>query len=199
MKFVRTFTGCRSANESATRSASLFVIVWLVQLRNIRGRFVNPPVQHPVVNIFVLHSETTFWCFESGQRIMVPEDLLFLDPGCGTSCLCLFVNYMTNRYNLKRHSKHFLCSSSVRFCGFISEVALYQIFITITITLIRWFVDSLIRSFVHSSIRPFVRSFVQSLVRSFVLSFVRSFVRFFVRSFFRSFVRTFDRCLCYLC
>ena len=30
--------------------------------------------------------ETTFWCLESGQRIMVPEDLLFLDLGCGTHC-----------------------------------------------------------------------------------------------------------------
>ena len=99
-----------------------------MQLRNIWARFVNPPVQHPVVNTFVLHSETTFWCLESGQRIMVPEDLLFLDLGCGTHCLCLFVNYMINRNNLKRHSKHFLCSSSERFCGFISEVALYQIF-----------------------------------------------------------------------
>ena len=133
MKFVRTFTGCRSANESATRSASLFVIVWLVQLRNIWVRSVNPPVQHPVVNTFVLHFETTFWCLESGQRIMVPEDLLFLDPGCGTHCLYRCVNYTTNRDSLKRHSKHFLCNSSERFCGFISEVALYQIFITITI------------------------------------------------------------------
>ena len=60
---------------------------------------------------------------------MVPEDLLFLDLGCGTHCLCLFVNYyiyilyivyMTNRNNLKRHSKHVLCSSSERFCGFIA-------------------------------------------------------------------------------
>ena len=99
-------------------------------------KYLSEVVQHPVVNTFVLHSETTFWCLESGQRILVPEDLLSLDLGCGTHCLCLFVNCMTNRNNLKRHSKHFLCSSSERFCGFISEVALYQIFITITITTI---------------------------------------------------------------
>ena len=109
MKFVRTFTGCRSANESATKSATLFVIVWLVQLRNIWGRFVNPPVQHPVVNTFVLHSETTFWCLVSGQRITVPEDLLFLDLGCGTHCLCLFVNYIEGVNSQVKNSWELLC------------------------------------------------------------------------------------------
>ena len=94
---------------------------------------------HKASSCYCFHT-VGIWCYlvsfilwlESGQRIMVPEDLLFLDLGCGTHCLCQFVNYMTNRNNLKRHSKHFLCSSSERFCGFISEVALYQIFFTIT-------------------------------------------------------------------
>ena len=60
-----------------------------------------------------------FWCLESGQRIMVPEDLLFLDLGCGTPCLCLFVNYMTNRNTFKKALKTFRRrSSSERFCRF---------------------------------------------------------------------------------
>ena len=50
------------ANESATRSAISFVIVWPVQLPSIWVRFVNTPVQLPVVNTFALHFETTFWC-----------------------------------------------------------------------------------------------------------------------------------------
>ena len=41
----------------------------------------------------------------------------------------------------KKALKTFLCSSSERFCGFISEVALYQIFITITITMNRFHVQ----------------------------------------------------------
>ena len=135
MKFVRTFTGCQSANESATR------VCFLVRncLAGAAPEYLSEVCQSTSSTSGRQHLRSAL-----RNDLLVPRvrtanygarGFAVSGPRLRNSLPMSVRELMTNRNNLKRHSKHFLCSSSERFCGFISEVALYQIFITITIQL----------------------------------------------------------------
>ena len=103
---------------------SFGISVWGMSIHQFNIRSSTPSFCTPKRPSGASSQDSELWC----QRICCFWTVVEL-----IAYVCLFVNYMTNRNNyFKRHSKHFLCRSSERFCGFISEVALYQIFITIT-------------------------------------------------------------------